>query len=352
MGLGLAEPGFATACYVEIEDYPRQTLIAGQQAGYLHTAPIWDDLKTFNALPWRGFIDTVLAGYPCQPFSQAGQRKGERDPRHLWPDIERIVDELAPSWCFFENVPGHLTLGLETVVRALQRMGFRVAVGTFSAAETGAAHERQRVFIVAYSCANGRKRSAEPHSEQIKSEQQSLGRGDLERRNLELADTDGGNTRPELAHACEPGPQGRERTGPFTERHGPETHGPVAEFCRPCVHPPGPADIDRWSAVLAMAPDLAPSVAFGDIARRANQLAQMVAQGELAETAAESHFRGMVDGLASRTRALRLLGNGVHPLAAGYAWRSLSAAHGLGSVDLGTAGREAAAATDDTVLRG
>ena len=149
MGLDLAEPGFATACFVEWEEYPRSVLIAAQRAGYFAPAPIWDNVKTFDGRPWRGLCDTVLAGYPCQPFSAAGQRKGEDDPRHLWPDVARIVGEVQPEWVFLENVPGHVSLGLETVLRTLWDMGFTPAVGLFSASEVGAPHERLRVFIVA-----------------------------------------------------------------------------------------------------------------------------------------------------------------------------------------------------------
>ena len=83
MGLMLAEPGFHTRAYVEWERHPQQCLIAAQRAGYFAPAPIWDDVTTFDGRPWRGHIDTVLAGYPCQPFSQAGQRRGAEDERHL-----------------------------------------------------------------------------------------------------------------------------------------------------------------------------------------------------------------------------------------------------------------------------
>ena len=123
MGLELAEPGFATTCFVEWDRYPQQALEAAQRAGYFPAAPVWDDVRTFDARPWRGLVDTVLAGYPCQPFSQAGQRKGEDDERHLFPSIERIIEELGDGvrWCFFENVSGHLSLGLDAVLHALHR---------------------------------------------------------------------------------------------------------------------------------------------------------------------------------------------------------------------------------------
>ena len=82
----------ATACFVEWEEY-RSVLIAAQRR-LRPRPPIWDNVKTFDGRPWRGLIDTDAYGYPCQPFSQAGQRKGEDDPRHLWPDVARIVGEV------------------------------------------------------------------------------------------------------------------------------------------------------------------------------------------------------------------------------------------------------------------
>lgn len=110
MGLMLAEPGYHTRCFVEWEPYPRDVIAAAQRAGYFAPAPIWDDVNTFDATPFAGAFDTIVAGYPCQPFSHAGQRKGECDPRHLWPAIERIIRELGPGlrWAFFENVAGHI----------------------------------------------------------------------------------------------------------------------------------------------------------------------------------------------------------------------------------------------------
>ena len=150
LGLMLAEPGFHTRCFVEWEEYPRRCLIAAQRAGYFARAPIWDDVTTFDGLPFRGAFDTILAGYPCQPFSHAGQRKGHDDERHLWPDVARIVREVDPEWVFLENVAGHVSLGAETVLRDLWDMGYTPAAGLFSASETGAPHERLRWFCVAH----------------------------------------------------------------------------------------------------------------------------------------------------------------------------------------------------------
>ena len=146
----LAEPNFHTRAWVEIEPHARDAIIAGQRAGYFAPAPIWDDVKTFDGRPYRGAIDTVLAGYPCQPFSAAGQRKGADDPRHLWPDVARIIREINPEWVLLENVAGHITLGAEAVLRELRKMGWTPAAGAFSAAEVGAPHERLRWFCVAH----------------------------------------------------------------------------------------------------------------------------------------------------------------------------------------------------------
>ncbi|WP_411958283.1 DNA cytosine methyltransferase [Paracoccus homiensis] len=146
----LAEPGYHTRAFVEWEDWPRAVLIAAQAARYFAPAPIWDDLRSFDARPFSGAFDTVLAGYPCQPFSAAGKRGGTADPRHLWPEVARVVGECRPEWVFLENVAGHVTLGLETVLRELWGLGYTPAAGLFSAAEVGAPHQRLRIFILAH----------------------------------------------------------------------------------------------------------------------------------------------------------------------------------------------------------
>jgi len=150
LGLHIAEPRYRTVCYVERNCFSAATLVARMADTSLAPAPVWDDLKSFDGRPWRGRIHIITAGYPCQPFTLSGVRRGEDDPRHLWPDVARIVREVRPEWCFFENVPGHLSLGFRDVCADLQAMGYGVAACVVSAAETGASHIRERMFILAH----------------------------------------------------------------------------------------------------------------------------------------------------------------------------------------------------------
>ena len=138
-----------TAAYVEIEAFIIQNLVNQMEQGVLDPAVIWSNLKTLNAQPFRNKIDGIFGGYPCQPFSLAGQRKGTSDPRHLWPYIERIIETVRPVFCFFENVSGHLTMGFPEVYASLRNMGYAVEAGIFTAEEVGAPHERERLFILA-----------------------------------------------------------------------------------------------------------------------------------------------------------------------------------------------------------
>ena len=150
LGIKLACPSSKTICYVEWDTFAAATLVARMRDGTLDSAPIWDNVKTFDGCPWRGKVDCVIGGYPCQPFSVAGKRRGTEDPRHLWPHVARIVREVRPALCFFENVPNHLNLGFQSVCEDLWGMGYGVEAGVFSAAEIGAPHLRKRLFIMAH----------------------------------------------------------------------------------------------------------------------------------------------------------------------------------------------------------
>ena len=148
-GLDLAGIKHRVIAYVEIEAYVIANLVAKMESGELAPAPIWTNLKTFPAHLFRGAVDIITGGYPCQPFSTAGGRKGEQDPRHLFPYIKEHIKTIRPDRCFFENVYGHVSMGLSTVVSDLEEQGYRTEWGVFSAREVGASHQRKRVFIMA-----------------------------------------------------------------------------------------------------------------------------------------------------------------------------------------------------------
>ena len=147
-GLSLAGFEHRTVAVLEIEAYAIANLLAKMETGQLVPAPVWTDLKTLPAHCFRDRVDLLLAGYPCQPFSAAGLRKGTEDPRHLWPYIKRHIETIRPVRCFFENVEGHISLGLREVIEDLESLGYQTTWGIFSASEVGALHQRKRIYIL------------------------------------------------------------------------------------------------------------------------------------------------------------------------------------------------------------
>jgi len=132
-------------------------LVAKMEAGELDAAPVYTDVKTFPYGEFRGCVDILSGGFPCQPFSSAGKRQGVEDPRHLFPYIAEGIRECRPSIVFLENVEGILSCRtgdgepvLQYVLRTLEGMGYRATAGVFSAAEIGAPHQRKRVYILGY----------------------------------------------------------------------------------------------------------------------------------------------------------------------------------------------------------
>lgn len=161
IGLGLKNifgERLRTIAYCELEGFAQANLISKMEKGLMDVAPIWNDLKTFPYESFHGLVDILIAGYPCQPFSSAGKRAGKEDPRHLWPWIADGIRLLQPRMCFFENVEGHISLGLSTVISDLEELGYKVSFGIFSASEVGAVHQRKRVFIMAHRSDEGLQR--------------------------------------------------------------------------------------------------------------------------------------------------------------------------------------------------
>jgi DNA (cytosine-5)-methyltransferase 1 len=137
-----------TVCMVEREAFAVAILGKAIAEGRMDEAPVW--LGDLRELPSHELprVDWITGGYPCQPFSHAGKRLGEDDPRHLWPIILELIRTLRPRGVFFENVAGHMSLGLDRVLQDLASCGFRSAFGLFTAEEVGAPHRRERVFIL------------------------------------------------------------------------------------------------------------------------------------------------------------------------------------------------------------
>lgn len=154
-GLDLAARavGIRTACYVEWDPYAQGVIMSRMRSGELDDAPMWDDVTTFDGTAWRGKVDIVFGGFPCQDLSFAGKRAGivEGARSGLWRHFARIVGEVGPRLVLVENVPGLLANGgLGVVLGDLATLGFDAEWFVLSAADVGAPHRRERVWIVAH----------------------------------------------------------------------------------------------------------------------------------------------------------------------------------------------------------
>ncbi len=282
-GLNLAGVKHRVVAYVEIEAFAIANLVAKMEEGKLDPAPIFTDLKTFPAHLFRDCADLITGGYPCQPFSGAGQRKGTDDPRHLWPYIREHINAIRPARCLFENVEGHISLGLSSVISDLEEDGYRTAWGIFSAREVGAPHQRKRVFIMGDTKHNGSsattiKRSLEATSIDNAQRQKTPSKSKGASQSGSGSDISG-----ELADPSSKGLQGREwlRDNDEKDSRGKKSeHGATTE----CGN--GSKQIGEWKP--------------------------------------EPRLGRVVDGCANRVDRIRLLGNGVVPQTAAKAWQVLS----------------------------
>ena len=301
LGFRMAVPDARTVCYVERDAASIEVLVTNMQKGRLDEAPIWTDSGTFDGKPWRGTVDWIIGGFPCQPWSVAGAQRGTDDERWLWPHIRRIAREVEPRGLFLENVPGLFLGGIQPVLGDLAEDGYDAIWTTVRASDVGAPHRRERCFIMAYR--SGITELKQNDTARTQSQRRNT-REESSWRSKHLEDTGhctGFDVCGESRH--EDGErQGESDSGNSSrrclgdaDRQGSQGRGePERErgYKLP-AWPPGPSDTDAWARVLATDPTLEPSI------------------------------RGDADGLAARVDRLRILGNGVVPQQAALAYHTL-----------------------------
>ena len=285
--------GWRTVCAVEWEPYPASVLAARQNDGILPPFPVWDDIRTFNGKPWRGIVDVVSGGFPCQDISAAGKGTGITGARSgLWGEMARVIHEVRPRFCFVENSPMLTSRGLGTVLGDLAAMGFDAKWGVLGAADIGANHQRDRIWIVGKAT---NSTSLRLHNEENQRVLESQRWGELQseqsRDSSEMAHTNG---------MRQLQPQGSES----------DQRGRVGDSGEPLAD----ADNKRFAQL--------------DDAAKPNQTRQSSwcassTWGGPDWWSVEPGVGRVADGVAARVDRLKALGNGQVPACAAAAWRLL-----------------------------
>lgn len=267
LGLHLCGPDFRPVRFVERDDFCRR-ILAERWPG----VPIDANLEDCA----RVECDVLTAGFPCQPWSVAGKRKGEEDERWLWPLIATLCRDVGPRFVFLENVPGLVRNGLAPILADLATLGFDAEWGVFSCAALGASHRRERLFILAHRLRHGRQ---ERRDGEGTDELTATSRSGRPMEHTEGERRQDGPTAPQCARRHSSGSAGVATAGALW------APGPAADWSG--------VDPELWPATL------------------------------------EPEVCGMVDGVPlrayrrERKARLRALGNAVSPPVAAVAWRVL-----------------------------
>ena len=327
LGLSRALGALRSVAYVEIEAFAVENLVAKIENGHLDAAPIHTNLKTFPFSDFRGSVDIVSGGFPCQPFSAAGQRAGDEDPRHLWPHIVRGIRELGrPPIVFFENVEGIISSKLKSdewsdpegtpvllhVLRELERLGYEATAGVFSAREIGAPHQRKRVFIMG--CRSDLSESGRAIVSGMLRDPES---------GVNLVDTrsnSGRCTRTSL-HSERGAVEGRRASVP-SERDASDTHAQYASIGTAYPAPRG-ADQRAWEPPRATVGDARGPFARSSTRGGVQGETQPPMGGDVDGSACGMGYAELCRSVDNRTDELRLLGNGVVPETAARAFSVL-----------------------------
>lgn len=304
LGLSLVAPRVRAICYVEREAYAVENLVRKMETGLLVPAPIWADITTFRGEPWRGKVDCVTGGIPCQPFSTAGKREGIADERWLWPAFWRLVRGVESPMLFVENVPGFVSTGLHHVLADLAEAGWAAEWDCFSAAQLGYAHRRERLFIVAH--ADGIERPI------IRGRQSETGW-----RREDVPDSDGAGHKRSKFTIPLPG-----------IRNGTQAHATASKFHGLWVADPTEFQ-NEWEAPRVVSdPEVlagrtGDGEEFGDGGEFEN------GSGPGIDDATQPRLGGSTHGPNPRVDRLRLCGNGVVPAVAGFAFAVLGSRLGI-----------------------
>ena len=298
--------GWRCVCAVELDPFARSVLLARQDDGQLPAFPVWDDITTFDANPWRGLVDVVSGGFPCTDISVAGRGAGiDGEASGLWAHMARVVCDVRPRFVFVENSPALTTRGLGRVLCDLAALGYDAEWGVLGADDVGANHRRDRMWLVAYAAEQHR-----PIDRPEAPEHRRMG-GDAAYADGDAVRYEPGRSEPGRPGACEPrhdGAAGRASADPerLAQREG----------------EPGDDGAQRPPAVGANRRPAEPGV------RREND-------GLAAELHAHQwgDWRGWgiaptVGKLPDRAIRLKCLGNGQVPQCAAEAWRQLVARGG------------------------
>jgi len=311
--------GWRTVCAVEIDEYARRVLLARQDDGCLEPFPVWDDVRTFDGRPWRGVVDVVSGGFPCQDISVAGKGEGIAGQRSgLWGSMARIIGEVEPRFVFVENVPALTSRGLGRVLGDLAEMGYDARWGVLGAIDAGAPHKRERIWIVAH---DNSSRELQPQGSECEQRRRACDSSE------DLAHAESLTERPGLC----PDEPGRLRRGRFSDgcsktdvadTEGREDNGRErgdmddTETGREGINTSSDAGGED-------VPD-----ANGTGCEEQRRPLTALEEHEAAECGDwwkfEPNVGRVANGVASRVDRLRCIGNGQVPQVAAGAWRRLS----------------------------
>ena len=148
--LGLKRAGMETIGFCEIDPFCRKVLAKHWPDVTIHT-----DIRSLDGKDYKGRAEIICGGFPCQPFSQAGKRRGTEDDRHLWPEMLRVISEVRPTWVIGENVIGIVKMELDSILSDLEGEGYQTRAFIIPACGIDAPHKRDRVWIIAHANSEG-----------------------------------------------------------------------------------------------------------------------------------------------------------------------------------------------------